>query len=215
MRILWCADFCRIWIVRICFNWCMLCVSWHLYIVFRSFCSVLTSSSSVIERRTLVSSAKEETWLLVFSFMSPIRLRNSIGLRTVPWGTLFITWDIVEMAPFVVIYWVLSLRKLWIKVPTFPPIPSLFSLWHRIPWSTLSNAFAKSRYIWHRHYSPFLPYLMFCHKFPVVGWDVISSHVGLHLRWLQIYYLPLCLGHISTGPARFFCPWGCRGFYRP
>ena len=79
---------------------CMLFVSCHLYIVFRSFCSVLTSSSSVIGRRTLVSSAKEETWLLVFSFMSPIRMRNSIGPKTVPWGNLLITWDIVEAAPF-------------------------------------------------------------------------------------------------------------------
>ena len=96
---------------------CMLFVSCHLYIVFRSSCSVLTSSSSVIERRTLVSSAKEETWLLVFSFMSPIRMRNSIGPKTVPWGTLLITWDIVEVAPFAVIYWVLSLRKLWIQSP--------------------------------------------------------------------------------------------------
>ena len=61
-----------------------------------------------------MSSAKEETWLLVFSFMSPIRMRNSIGPKTVPWGTLLITCDIVEVAPFAVINWVRSLRKLWI-----------------------------------------------------------------------------------------------------
>ena len=42
-------------------------------------------------------------------------MRNSIGPETVPWGTLLITWDIVEVAPFAVI-----------QVPTFPPILSFF-----------------------------------------------------------------------------------------
>jgi len=61
---------------------------------------------------TLVSSAKDETWLHVLSFMSAVGMGNNIGPRTVPWGTILITLDIVELAPFAVVDWVLSLRKL-------------------------------------------------------------------------------------------------------
>jgi len=48
-------------------------------------------------RRTLVSPKKDDTWLHVL-----LRMRNNIGPRTVPWGTLLITLDKVELAPFAV-----------------------------------------------------------------------------------------------------------------
>ena len=41
-----------------------------------------------------------------------LKIALSWMLRTVSWGTLLITLDKVELAPFAVIDWVLSLRKL-------------------------------------------------------------------------------------------------------
>jgi len=60
---------------------CMLLICCHLHIVLRSFCSLLTPSSF---RRTLVSSAKDETCLRVLLFMSPIRMIIILGLEQFP-----------------------------------------------------------------------------------------------------------------------------------
>ena len=61
----------------------MLFICCHLYIVLRSFCVFLMSSSFLMARKTLVSSTKDEPWLHVLLFMSSVRMRNNIGPVTI------------------------------------------------------------------------------------------------------------------------------------
>mgnify|MGYP003318980497 CR=1 FL=1 len=42
--------------------------------------------------------------------------------------------------------WYLFFRNFASQVPTFPWTPNFLSLWSKTPWSTLSKAFAKSKY---------------------------------------------------------------------
>ena len=77
--------------------------------------------------------------------ISLIIMMNRIGPRTVPCGMPDMTGAGEEIEPFADTCWVLLVRKVWSQTPTLPPILSSLSLEQRIEWSTLSNAFAKSR----------------------------------------------------------------------
>ncbi|CAL4228905.1 unnamed protein product [Meganyctiphanes norvegica] len=95
---------------------------------------------------TLVSSAYfEATELMRLQSKSSIIMIKSIGPITVPCGTPDKTKAGEDSTPLADTCWVLSLKNSLIQTPTFPVIPSRFNLWHRMLWSTLSKAFAKSR----------------------------------------------------------------------
>ena len=88
-----------------------------------------------------VSSAKVEiSQSCMLSLISLIRMMNSSGARTVPWGTELTTLHSADFVLFTITQNDLYCRKFWIHRPTSWLIPNLFSLWHIIAKSHLSNA---------------------------------------------------------------------------
>ena len=113
----------------------------------RSVFRFSVSVGDVIWPPILVSSAKLErkTWL-TFRSMSPIRTRYNNGPSTEPRGTPDLTGDGSDLTLFTSTDCVLCVRKRCIHRPIFPEIPKELSFLSVIMKSTLSNAFAKSKY---------------------------------------------------------------------
>ena len=125
----------------------MLLLTAQLYTEFRSAWSCRMSSSLVIPWPIRVSSAKLDKNEVATSWsISPISMRNRSGPNTDLCGTPDTTglgWDFF---PSNSIDWRRPLRKLWSNLPRCPWIPRDLSFLRVIPMSTLSKAFAKSRY---------------------------------------------------------------------
>ena len=94
-----------------------------------------------------MSSANIDAVLLILLSMSLMRIKNKMGPRTVPWGTPLMTEDFIDLTPFAIMICSLLFRNENNQCPNNPSIRRSFSLWHSIPWSTLSKALEKSRYI--------------------------------------------------------------------
>ena len=79
--------------------------------------------------------------------MSDIMIINNNGPRTVPCGTPLKTGLSLLTPPGNRTNWVLSDKNWWNHTPRLPVTPRSLSLCRTIPWSTLSKALEKSRYI--------------------------------------------------------------------
>ena len=114
---------------------CRSCWSWSLSLV------------SLILPSSFVSSANLNTELTMSVSRSLMKMRNKTGPRTDPCGTPLVTnlhieyWSLMHTRCF------LPLNQLLIHSQTLPLIPWLATLSNSLMCGTLSNAFAKSRYI--------------------------------------------------------------------
>ena len=105
------------------------------------------SSSTFIPRNIQVSLAKNDTGKsIILLFISDICFRNRRGPHS-PCGTPLLTWVSLDVVPLTVINYCPFDRKLCIHTPPLPSIPIFMSLFNSMPWSTLSQAFAKSMLI--------------------------------------------------------------------
>ncbi len=76
----------------------------------------------------LVSSANDVILLDMLLVMSVNNIMKRMGPSTVPCGTLLITGDCSDVAPFAVTVCVRPFKKLCSQIPSFPVMPRFCSL---------------------------------------------------------------------------------------
>ena len=130
-----------------------------MYRLCKSFCIICVSFSSLVPRRIWVSSAKYDTVESDISLsISDICIGNRRGPNTDIWRLL--TWALLDVVH----------KKMCIHTQILPSIPIFLRLFIIMPWSTLSNAFAKpSRK--HSHCLTFPITLISCCHAPCSSWE--------------------------------------------
>ena len=117
------------------------------YTAFKSSCRISQSATFPTPEYSLVSSEKLTSLDADTSLsISEIIIKNRSEPKTVTCGTPLNTGWSSLISPDNCTKWDLSVRKWNNQIPIFPVIPNALSLCKRMPWSTLSNAFEKSRY---------------------------------------------------------------------
>src|SRR6218665_1731766 len=119
----------------------------YSYNLLRSSLIVNASSSVTISLHSFVSSANVDIFERIPVSISLMKIIKRSGPKTDPYGTPLITSIHSENAPLIPTLCLLSFSQFSIHLSRFPPNPHASIFLPSIMWETLSNAFAKSRYI--------------------------------------------------------------------